>query len=118
MTFELNDSEPTLFEVLGLTPPSPLLIKSRRPVSFLPICPPVQVIAERTEAEEIDTERELPTVGLWTAEHVEAFSQFSKSWIYKQVELGALPHIRKGRSVRFDPQAIRDFFSAKKRSRR
>jgi hypothetical protein len=119
MAYEMNDSEPSLYEVLGIRPPAPPALRAERRIPLVPVCPPIQLLSSRESVVVVADEPALPTEGLWTVANVIVYSQMSKSWIYDQVELGVLPCIRKGRAIRFDPQVIRDFFSAKqKRSRR
>lgn len=119
MAHELNDIEPSLYEVFSIRPPERSPLKHRRSLVVTPICAPIQVPMGLPVEEVTQETSPLPTEGLWTVPNVMVYTQFSRSWVYKQVELGVLPCIRKGRGIRFDPQVIRDFFSAKhKRSRR
>lgn len=50
-----------------------------------------------------------PIESLWTVKEVAAFLRLSPSWVYLQVEKGLIPHRRFGASVRFDPQAVREW---------
>lgn len=118
MAYELNDSEPSIYEVLNLRPPAPSILKPRKPAPSVQICLPARPAPAPSAPIMSVVEPELPQAGLWTVKHVCAFSQFCRSWVYKQVELGALPHVRKGRSVRFDPKVIREFFAEKRQGRR
>lgn len=47
--------------------------------------------------------------GLWNAEQVAAYLKCSESKIYKAAEAGTLPCVRDGRSLRFEPEAIRAY---------
>lgn len=49
---------------------------------------------------------------LLTVHDVARFARCSKSWVYKQVEAGLLPHIRIGSMIRFDMAAVKAFFAA------
>lgn len=46
---------------------------------------------------------------LWTVAQVAAFLSMSRQWVYKQAELGKLPCVRLGASLRFRPEAVRAF---------
>jgi excisionase family DNA binding protein len=46
---------------------------------------------------------------LWTANDVARYLQASRSWVYQKAESGALPCLRIGGFLRFEPEAIRDF---------
>ncbi len=46
---------------------------------------------------------------LWTVRDVAAFLRMSQSWVNKRAADGTLPVWRIGRSVRFDPAAVRRF---------
>lgn len=46
---------------------------------------------------------------LWTAAEVARFLSMSPQWVYKHAELGALPCVRLGSSLRFQPSAIRRY---------
>lgn len=48
---------------------------------------------------------------LWTARDVARYLQMSDSWVYKQVESGALPHAKLGARLRFHPARVREFAS-------
>lgn len=52
--------------------------------------------------------REMPSPeGLWDARDVATFLKVSRSWVYQRTERGALPCLRVGGLVRFEPAAIR-----------
>jgi excisionase family DNA binding protein len=44
---------------------------------------------------------------LWTVKDVAAFLRCSTSLVYKKAESGALPSLRIGALLRFDPSAVR-----------
>ncbi len=44
---------------------------------------------------------------LWKVAEVAAFLSMSPQWVYKHAELGTIPCVRLGASLRFDPAAIR-----------
>ncbi len=46
-------------------------------------------------------------VPLWNVNDLARFFRTSPDAIYKMVERGLVPHIRLGRTLRFDPDAIR-----------
>jgi excisionase family DNA binding protein len=46
---------------------------------------------------------------LWTAEDVAAFLKTSRSWVYGAAQRGALPSLKIGGLLRFEPAAIRAF---------
>lgn len=50
---------------------------------------------------------------LWRASDVAEYGSCSISWVYKEAERGTLPCIRVGAMRRFDPAAIKAFFSAR-----
>jgi len=49
---------------------------------------------------------------LWTVQDVSRFAQTSRSWVYQRAAEGALPTLKIGGLLRFDPQAIKQFFRA------
>jgi excisionase family DNA binding protein len=67
-----------------------------------PVQPPPVPISPRDSDEGLDA-------GLWTVRQAARFLNLSVSWVYKQAELGTLPTVRLGASVRFDPRALRAF---------
>ena len=46
---------------------------------------------------------------LWTVADVARFLSMSRQWVYKHAELGALPCVRIGASLRFQPSEIRRY---------
>ena len=44
---------------------------------------------------------------LWTVQDVASFLKVSRSWVYQRTERGALPCLRVGGLVRFEPSVIR-----------
>ena len=46
---------------------------------------------------------------LWTVAEVARFLSMSRQWVYKHAELGALPCVRFGASLRFQPSEIRRY---------
>lgn len=46
---------------------------------------------------------------IWTVDEVSKYLQMSKSWVYKQVELGLLPCMRFGAAVRFSSYVVKLF---------
>jgi len=46
---------------------------------------------------------------LWRVEDVAAFLSMSKSWVYKEAEMGRLPFVRIGASLRFFPEEVRGY---------
>ena len=46
---------------------------------------------------------------LWDSEQAASFLRMSAKWVKRQAQLGVLPAIRLGRSLRFDPDLIRAF---------
>ena len=46
---------------------------------------------------------------LWDVRDVARYLRASRSWVYKAAEKGAIPSIRVGVMLRFEPKAIRDF---------
>ena len=53
--------------------------------------------------------------GLWNAEQVAAYLKCSESKVYKAAEAGTLPCVRDGRSLRFEPEAIRAYIRGRAR---
>ena len=60
-----------------------------------------------------DTVSGAAPAALWTVEEVAEFLSLSRRWVYRAVAEGAIPHVRLGRSVRFDPSAIREWTAAR-----
>ncbi|MEN9818571.1 MAG: hypothetical protein RLZ32_2451 [Gemmatimonadota bacterium] len=52
----------------------------------------------------------LPEDRLWTVQDVSRYAQTSRSWVYQRAAEGALPSVKLGGLLRFDPQAIKQFF--------
>jgi predicted DNA-binding transcriptional regulator AlpA len=52
---------------------------------------------------------------LWKVADVARFLSMSQQWVYKQAELGTLPCVRFGASLRFDPAEIRRYLDRQKR---
>ncbi len=46
---------------------------------------------------------------LWDVNDVARYLRASRSWTYKAAAKGAIPSIRIGAMLRFEPNAIRDF---------
>jgi predicted DNA-binding transcriptional regulator AlpA len=46
---------------------------------------------------------------LWTVKDVQAYLKASRSWVYRELEAGHLPHLRMQGLVRFIPDQIRHF---------
>ncbi len=46
---------------------------------------------------------------LWTVDDVARFLRASPSWVYKAAARGAIPCVRIGAMLRFDPEALRRF---------
>jgi excisionase family DNA binding protein len=46
---------------------------------------------------------------LWDANGVARYLRVSRSWVYQKSEEGALPCLRVGGLIRFDPAAVRAF---------
>lgn len=55
---------------------------------------------------------------LWTVREVAAFLSMSPQWVYKQADLGALPCVRLGASLRFRPEVVRAYLEANERGQR
>lgn len=51
---------------------------------------------------------------LWKVAEVAHFLSMSPQWVYKQAELGNLPCVRFGASLRFEPAAIRRYLERQK----
>ena len=43
---------------------------------------------------------------LWTVADVAEYTQMSRSWVYKKVAKGELPHVKIGSQTRFNPAAV------------
>jgi predicted DNA-binding transcriptional regulator AlpA len=54
--------------------------------------------------------------GLWRAADVARFLSMSQQWVYKQAELGALPCVRLGASLRFHPGDVRSWLERQRSS--
>jgi excisionase family DNA binding protein len=52
---------------------------------------------------------------LLEAQEVADMLGMSKDWIYAEVRAGRMPHVRRGRYVRFRRQAIEDWLAANER---
>lgn len=50
---------------------------------------------------------------LWTVRDLAAFVKTTPDAVYRWVELGMVPCIRIGRSIRFDPTVIRQWLTAR-----
>ena len=46
---------------------------------------------------------------LWRVADVAVYLQCSRSWVYQAAERGALPCLRVGAMLRFDPEEVRRF---------
>lgn len=46
---------------------------------------------------------------LWTVADVARFLSMSRQWVYKHAELGSLPCVRFGASLRFQPSEVRRY---------
>lgn len=46
---------------------------------------------------------------LWNVNEVARFLNMSRSWVYKQVDAGAIPVARFGNRFRFHPARVREF---------
>jgi len=46
---------------------------------------------------------------LWTVKDCAEYLSMSISWVYKQVEAGAIPHAKFGHALRFHPQRVREY---------
>lgn len=46
---------------------------------------------------------------LWSVKDVALYLRASKSWVYKAAERNAIPTVRIGSLLRFEPSAIREF---------
>ncbi len=54
---------------------------------------------------------------LWDVDGVAAFLRMSKSWVQKRAADGTLPTLRVGKSLRFEPEAIRAWVREQKAPR-
>ncbi len=61
-----------------------------------------------------DTARE---EGLWDANDLARFLKVSRSWVYGTAQRGALPSLKIGGLLRFEPAAIRAFIKGKQSSK-
>lgn len=52
---------------------------------------------------------------LWTTKHCSERTQLCLSYIKRLVANGQIPHLKIGRSVRFDPRAIEEWLATKQR---
>ncbi len=50
---------------------------------------------------------------LWTVRDLAAFVKSTPDAVYRWVELGMVPCIRLGRSIRFDPAVIREWLASR-----
>ncbi|MBL8913586.1 MAG: helix-turn-helix domain-containing protein [Archangium sp.] len=50
-----------------------------------------------------------PAESLWTVADVAQFLSMSRQWVYKHAELGSLPCVRFGASLRFQASEIRRY---------
>lgn len=46
---------------------------------------------------------------LWKVGDAARFLGMSTSWVYKETSAGRLPHVTIGASLRFDPEALREY---------
>ena len=53
--------------------------------------------------------------GLWNTKQVATYLKCSESKVYKAAEAGGLPCVRDGRSLRFEPEAIRAYIRGRAR---
>jgi excisionase family DNA binding protein len=51
--------------------------------------------------------------GLWDANDVAAYLKVSRSWVYQKVAAGLVPYVRVGGLVRFVPDDVRAFATAR-----
>lgn len=51
---------------------------------------------------------------LWTVAEVAEHMRMSRQWVYKAAELGTLPCVRFGASLRFDPVDVRRYVERQK----
>lgn len=49
---------------------------------------------------------------LLTVREAASYLAVSASWLYREVELRKVPHLRLGRAIRFDPQALERWLAA------
>ena len=54
---------------------------------------------------------------LWSVGDVALYLRASRSWVYKAAAKGAIPSIRVGSLLRFDPDEIRESVAGNRRSR-
>lgn len=66
-----------------------------------------QVIREELELALRSVAAPAPAEELWDAADVARVLKLSPSWVYEQANAGALPSIRIGTTVRFEPAAVR-----------
>lgn len=52
------------------------------------------------------------TKHLWTVEQVADYLQMSEKAVRRRVERDAIPYLKAGRSLRFDPHQIREWLEA------
>jgi excisionase family DNA binding protein len=50
---------------------------------------------------------------LWTVKETAAYLRMSQSWVYHQIQAGTLPYCKIGCAVRFVPDQVRQYASAK-----
>jgi excisionase family DNA binding protein len=50
---------------------------------------------------------------LWDVKDLATFVKTTPDAVYRWVELGLVPHLRLGRSIRFDPAAIREWLATR-----
>lgn len=55
----------------------------------------------------------MSTEPLWTVSDLATFVKTTPDAVYRWVELGMVPCIRLGRSIRFDPAVIREWLTAR-----
>lgn len=46
---------------------------------------------------------------LWTVEDLMVFAKVSRSWVYQRASSGALPSLKIGGLLRFDPRAVKSY---------
>ena len=76
--------------------------------------------APRREPKESTTEH-APTIELLTVDEVAALLKVSRSWVYEHTRRrgrkdDALPHVKLGKFVRFDPRLVREFLARRTRT--
>ena len=52
---------------------------------------------------------------IWTVEDVARFLKISKSYAYKLAELGKIPYVKLGKSLRFDKEDVIRWFEEQKK---